>query len=243
MTHDLRLVDPSERLGWLRSRQGERRLHRWAADHPALADWPPAELIAPVSSPSTDAMQAALVSIAQHGDGEAAVLLLAQLRPGLNRICRWAVASGLLPFREAVPEVRAAFFETVCCHPLRRRPKKIAANLVLDTRQRVRRAEHRQPTLDRSSRLTIAEHAGDNRFDPTGELTDDLAAVSAVRRAIAALPGSAASRRLTADVAYRVWFLDEPRTAVAAELGLGDQAVTVRLHRLRAAIDREQLSC
>ncbi len=232
-TTDRRLVNADAQLRWLQSRQGQRRLAQWALGHETLAAWSAVELIGPDGSAATDAMQAALVAIAQDGDGDAALLLLTQLRAGLHRICRWTVAAGFWPQREAVPEVRAAFFETLYRHPLPRRPTKIAANLVLDTRQRIQRAQ--RPVVD------VISPGADQFGDPTGRLATDLAVVSTVRSAIAGLPGSAASRRLTADLAHRVWFLDEPRPVVAAELGLGDQAAYLRLHRLRSSIDRDQL--
>jgi hypothetical protein len=47
---------------------------------------------------------------------------------------------------------------------------------------------------------------------------------------------------LSAELAYRVWFLDQPREQVAAELGMATNAASVRLHRLRRAIDRDQLA-
>lgn len=186
-------------------------------------------------------MQAALVAVAQGGEGRAAVLLLTQLAPGLHRICRWAASAGYWPWHEAVPEVRAVFYETLYRHSLERRPVKIAANLVLDTRQRIQRTGRRLRPVD----IPGFGPCGRSMFDgdPASELTDHLAARSTVSAAIAEMPGSQESRQLTADLAYRVWFLDQPRSAVAAEFGLADGAVNVRLHRLRSIIDREQLRC
>ncbi|MGH1491041.1 MAG: hypothetical protein ACRBK7_16875 [Acidimicrobiales bacterium] len=230
------LIDTADRRRWLASREGRRRWAQWSRTQPALLGWSTLDLLSPVGSARTDSMQAALVSVAQRGDGEAALLLLAQLRPGLTRICRWATASGWWPPPDSVQEVRAAFFETLCRHSLDRRPNKIAANLVLDTRQRVQRSQLAPPNLD-----SLDDQSTSRGFDPTGDLADNLAVLSTVRSAIAGMPGSVASRRLTADLAYRVWFLDEPRAAVAADLGIGDQTIAVRLHRLRSVIDRTQL--
>ena len=47
------------------------------------------------------------------------------------------------------------------------------------------------------------------------------------------LPGSEASKRLTATMAYRAWIEDESTSAIAADLGVAPQTVATRLYRLR----------
>ena len=238
-----RLVDPDRLARWLEGPAGRRRLAAWAEGWPGLAGWSVADLIDPVGSPATDAMQAALVAVAQDGDGDAAVLLLVQLRPGLTRIVANAAGGGW-SWPEAVDEVRAAFYETVYRHRLDRRPTKIAANLVLDTRQRVGRWQRRSrphPTPGgRPPALATGPEASAHPAEPADPAAR-LAAVGAIRDAVDRLPGSAASRRLTADLAYRAWFLEQPRSVIARDLGLGTGNVATRLHRLRAAVDRRDL--
>jgi hypothetical protein len=198
-------------------------------------------------------MQAALVALAQRGEGRAALLLLAQLSPGLNRLCRWTVAARFWPWPDAVPEVRAAFFETLYRHRLDRRPSHIAANLVLDTRQQLDRANRRRVAAvverlpDDTARFDQAPFDRARNPEPPaggGEspAADGLVVREAVLAAVQNLPGSGRSRRLSAELAYRVWFLDQPREQVAAELGMATNAASVRLHRLRRAIDRDQLA-
>ncbi len=237
------LVDVERWRRWRAGRSGTRCWREWSERHPALLGWSVPELASPASSLRTDSMQAALVALAQGGEGQAALTLLVQLRPGLGRLARWATAVGLWPWAEAVDEVRAVFFETLYRHPLDRRPAKIAANLLLDTRQRVQRSEARSAKV----RAAVLAEAEAQRGNPSFAVAAvdppvELAVVGAIRAAVDRLPGSEPSRQLTATLAYRAWVLDEPRAAIAAELGIGPAAVTARLHRLRAVMRQQDQS-
>ena len=178
-------------------------------------------------SPSVDAAQGALVAVAGHGDGEAAITLLVQLRPALGRLVRH-LAIGGLAHPDAVDDVRSTFFETVLRHRLDRRPTRIAANLVLDTRQRLAR---RQPSRSTSAPIGTG-------FDPSPPPQERSLALATdtLWAAAGALGGTEQSRRLSAEVGYRCWFLDQPRAVAAAATGLAPQAVAGRLHRLRRQV-------
>ncbi len=106
----------------------------------------------------------------------------------------------------------------------------IAANLVLDTRQRLQRAERRRPAI---APLPAAP------LRATGPGPEALAPTWALRRAIERLPGSSRSRAVTAEAAYRTWILDQPRDEVAGALGLRRGALDTRLHRLRLVVRQE----
>lgn len=220
---------------WAVSRRGQGRRLSWERRFPSLQGWAVDELGSPASSGRTDRMQRDLVALAQEGESEAALTLLVQLRPGLVRLVRWLTARGSGGYDESVDEVRAAFYETLCRHPLDRRPARIAANLLLDTRQRLHRSQLR------AARTSAADDAELDRLrsrhpalapDPV----DGLVVLWAIRRAIDDLPGSPQSRLLTARAAYRAWILGQPRAVVAEELGLGPAAVSTRLHRLRRSV-------
>jgi len=231
----MELVEVEAWRRWAVSRRGAERRRGWARRHRSLAGWGADELASPVSGHRTDRMQRDLVALAQSGDGEAALTLLVQFRPGLIRLVRWVVARGWFGQQEAGDEVRAAFYETLCRHRLDRRPARIAANLLLDTRQRLYRAgvrDARSPPVGPHDldRLRVP----DDRPGP--DPADGLALRLAVGEALAELPGSSRSRNLTARAAYRAWILDQPRAVIAAELGLGPAAVSTRLHRLRSAV-------
>ncbi len=235
------LVDVDEWCRWLASRRGRRTLERWAAEHPVLGQRPPfgdvrAGGLGEVRwSPLVDRRQAALVALTQRGDGRAAITLLVQLRPGLGRLVRLEQRRWGIGRAEAVDEVRSAFFETVCVHPLHHRPDRIAANLVLDTRQRLRRSAcgSRRPP---PTRRPFAGEATGRPPPPGSAALPSIDLLDAVGRVVRALPGSAHSRAVTATAAYRAWVLDQSHGAIADDLGLDRAAVRQRLHRLRSAV-------
>lgn len=247
-----RLVDLARWRSWYRSPVGAAHVRRWAVDRPALLGWEPppagagtaatgnASLEAPTASHRTDAMQAALVSLTGAGDQAAAVTLLVQLRPGLARLVRWLQVGGSIGRREAVDEVRSVFFEVLAGHCLERRPTSIAANLILDSRQRLtrdRRPLHvvRAP-LDVTADIGVP-HVGvvDIGVADVDGLTS-IHLVDTMRAAADTLPGSPSSRRLTVDLGYRAWVLGQSRSGIAQELAIGAPGVRSRLHRFRSAI-------
>lgn len=186
-------------------------------------------------------MQAALVAMAQEGNGDAATTLLVQFRPGLIRLARWVAVAADLSWPDAIDEVRAVFFETLYRHPLERRPNSIAANLLLDTRQRVIRAHRRTSQRDGLAATGArAEPVAD--VGPTGNVDpiSRLLVTQVLQAGLDQLPGSDESRALTATIAYRAWVLDQPRSDIARDLGLNREVVTSRLHRLRTNIARQE---
>ena len=252
-------------LRWVRSPRGGRTLRRWAHDDPALDGWAVEDLVSPRCSDRTDAMQAALVRLAQAGDQAAASTLIVQLRPGLTRVA-WRAwhrrCAGPRPFASMADtrdEVLSAFGETLACHRLDRRPARIAANLVLDTHQRLWRAAGRDDRAAAAA-MAVSVAAAGRRAVRSGAWTSSGAAVpapvealgcpddvagtldltTAVATALHRLPGSDASRRLSAELAFRAWILDEPSALIARELGLGRKTVDTRLCRLRTLVRASQ---
>lgn len=221
---------------WARSRAGARVRAQWAAEASALEGWAVSELSQPLASPRTDAMQAALLGLAQDGDSAAVTTLFVQLRPGLGSLAAWLARIDARDHRfdSAANEVRSAFHEVVMHHDLSRRPRKIAANLVLDTRQKLWR------DLGRARRSAEVELDAADAYGVASSSTDDLVdrlhLTASVVQAIDDLGGSATSRRLTAELAFRSWFLDEPGPDVAGELGLARNAARTRLCRLRRVV-------
>ena len=206
-------------LSWADSPAGSALLEGWTTRHPELRSWSHDDLVNPRYSPRTDAMQAALVSLAQDGSAEAGLTLLVQLRPGLSRLARTAAGWDWIMTHDVEEEVQATFFETLFGLDLNRRRRRIAANLLLDTRQKLWRRLPRSgpPTVDRpgqnleqySSRQTIPRH-----------WIDELEVWLHFRDGLNHLPGSEASRRLTATMAFRAWVEDEPTAAIAVDLGV-----------------------
>lgn len=215
---------------WAATPGAHRELARWAVRDPALDGWRMADLDAPRSSPRADAMQAALVGLAQAGDQAAMLTLLNQLRPGLWCLARYGRRSaGGGPF-PGPDDVVAVACERVLLHPLDRRPRSIAANILLDTRQRLGRAA--RPV---TAGPPPGECAGPALDEPEVRSTD----LDLIRRLMAALDGIGTDRRsrsLSAEVAYRAWILDQSAPMIAASVGLQPDAVRARLSRIRAAV-------
>ena len=80
---------------------------------------------------------------------------------------------------------------------------------------------------------TDNDHTGSPGRDSTA---DPVVVVVDVQRHLAALPGPPASRRLSAVIAHRAWFQDQPRRLIAAELGLQRHTVDSRLYRIRESL-------
>ncbi len=222
---------------WVSSSRGSQTLGRWAVDDHQLRGWTLAELTSPQSSPRTDRMQAALVRRAQDGQQGAALALITQMRPGLISLTRWwAVTDRRFgSTTEAEAEVLATFGEVLMCHDLERRSEKIAANLVLDTRQRLWRAKTRQSRVEGATLAAAATETQVPRSAPE-DMAMELDLAHAVSTAIDGLSGSDGSRRLTAELAYRAWILDEAGADIARDLGIGPNTVRTRLCRLRSAV-------
>jgi len=125
---------------WARETARPHPRRPWATD-PVLATWPgPGAVVAFAHErdhpEATDAVLAALA--ARAGDDVlAARTLLAALMPGLRRVAR---DLGYLADRAEVASVVASTaWERIRTYPIERRPARIAANVVLDTRRRAGR--------------------------------------------------------------------------------------------------------
>ena len=220
---------------WRGGVRGGRDLRRWSRRAEALTGWAPDELDHPSWSPETDAMQAALVLLAQQGESMAAVILLHQLRPGLRRVARsarrWAAIEGVDPEAETL----SAACEVLVAHRLDRRPSRIAANICGDTRQRLWRSSGRVERSDAAARtLAVALEPG-GPPDPA-TTTDTLDLLADIRAALANVHRCPRSRAVTAELAYRTWILDQAPATVADDLGLARVTVSSRLCRLRASL-------
>lgn len=224
---------------WVVSPDGRRRRNRWAAADPALAGWTIDDLARPAASSRTDAMQAALIATAQAGDDRAATTLVVQLRPGLERLARKVAATDprFGSVDDAASEVSSVVAERILAHRLDRRPQRIAANLILDTRQRIWRTGTREARIAERARheATVAIGGGTAALHPEAR-ADHLDLVAAVRLALDDLPGTDRSRQMTAELAWRAWFLDQPSTEIAQELGLPRTMISARLCRLRSRV-------
>jgi DNA-directed RNA polymerase specialized sigma24 family protein len=232
---------------WADGPHGRRHRRRWAEWAPMSARWSAHDLAHPRSGPATNELQHVLVVDAQQSRVVAALTLLVQLRPGLVRLARSAAGWDWYHGFDAAEETQATFFEVLYNLDLERRGRAVAANLVLDTRQRLwrhcpagRRRSHGPPAGPPLPGLGWGESPGREpaRWDSTGRdsTADPVVAVVDLQRHLAALPGSPASRQLSTDIAHRAWFQDQPSRLIAAELGLRRHTVDSRLYRIRESM-------
>jgi len=158
-----------EEWTWLaRSRRATLALTRWAQCDPELREFSNLdELVTFVNRRDRladgDAILYRLVCRAQV-DELAARTVLACMMPGIKRLTcnfRWAHESS----DDASAAVLSVMWERIRTYPCLRRPAKIAANIQLDTRQRVGRR------VDRECKQRAA-----GVFGPSGYRTDEAVA-------------------------------------------------------------------
>jgi hypothetical protein len=95
--------------------------------------------------PEADAVLVALAARAVEGDGLAARVLLQLLLPGVRRLARtwWALGDA----DERAAAAVAATYDRIRRYPIARRPRRIAANVLMDAGADLRRAaaQHSRP--------------------------------------------------------------------------------------------------
>jgi len=215
---------PLERLEreWTSLATGLRsELRRWRASEPALARHPSAQALIRLlqghaSYARKDELLAALLRLARSEPLAGRVVLQALL-PGLKRL------AGQLLFeageREEVWELLLAnAWEQICCYPLERRPRRIAANILLDTlRPTLRELKRERRQRSESSTELAASASASQDADVEGLLADAVAA--------------GAISPLEAEAILAVRIDDDPLAAVAVRLGLSYNVLRVRLQR------------
>jgi hypothetical protein len=158
-----------------------RALHRWAGTEPALAgiaDLPTLrDIVHDRTRPDhADRILAAVVRLAAHDNGNdrfAARVVLQLLLPGATSLCR-----ALLPILGDAATAQATVISElaigIATYPWRRRPRRIAANLLLDTRQRITRRQQRHQR-ETSTGLDLLHDSPDTLVTETTEATVNLA--------------------------------------------------------------------
>lgn len=215
-----------------RSHASKAALARWSAETPLLTAGTLDELLARrlPHVPERDQVLAALASRAPDDDIAASVLLHA-LRPGLGRLVQTLTKPGSC--RPTVArELVAICWERIRTYPIDRRPDRVAANILLDTRKRYLRAQAQgaatavDPLRLEGLLEVVPDHAEDVVAAAAATPTRDLTVL--LQRTLA--------RGLidpdTARILYRLVAIGEPMAAVAADTGLS--AGALRHRRLRA---------
>ena len=135
-----------ERIGG--SARGRVAIRRWAESEPALVGMRSlAEVVERINErgnpKGSDAMLFALVSVAATEDLAARTVLQAMMPSVKNLTVKFGTCGAWCP-EETAAVVAAAMWERIRSYPVERRPAKVAANLTLDTRQRVWRTGYKQ---------------------------------------------------------------------------------------------------
>ena len=195
------------------------RLRIWAERESALAPFAdPTRLIRflrePAPSPLKDELLRPLVRIA-YDDPLAARVVLHALMPGLKRIAGRVLLD--LSERDELWELLLAHaWERICRYPLAQRPRRIAANILLDTLRRTMRDLERERRR-RSRSVTDATSTPptcDQRAEVTRTLLDAISA--------------GAISQLEARIIFETRIEHCPLAELAAELGLTYNACKIR---------------
>ena len=206
----------------LQRRSTRRRYETWAQEHPVFAAHPDLRALLAAARRQAhpelaDQILAALAGRAGADDLAARALLQAVL-PGLRALAithHWAA-----PADELEAALVAIAWEHIRCYPITNRPRRIAANLLLDTGHHLRRT---LPRRNQTTPLdTLGEHPAPDARAAAAELTElvcDAVAEGHLDPSPAAL-------------ILRTRVLDEPVARVAADLGY--EPDTIRHRRRRA---------
>lgn len=182
-----------------------------------------------------DAVLGVLVREAAVDGGDdplAARVVLQLLLPGLvclQRRLAWMVVDGLVEdVEELDAATSAALAGLIRRYPWRRRPTKVAANLLLDTQMTVRGSYRHAPTVPEGLQpaLCVVDEGQDPAAAAAGELLEVF--VWAVRERVV----SAADVLLIT----RTQVEGEPLTAVASELGVRVKSLARRRQRALACL-------
>jgi DNA-directed RNA polymerase specialized sigma24 family protein len=125
------------------SRQGRDALTRWEPTHPVLEGHHSLDnLVRVVNDRARTAVaDTILVALARLAptDTIAARTVLEAVMPGLKRLCK--TRQGLAEPEEVTAQIIALAWEQIRTYPIQRRPRRIAANILRDTRQRLDRTQ------------------------------------------------------------------------------------------------------
>jgi DNA-directed RNA polymerase specialized sigma24 family protein len=196
-------------------------LGRWRASEPALAGYLSAlglirALQGRGSYASKDELLGALLRLARS-ERMAGRVVLQALLPGLKQLARRVLFEA--GEREEVWELLLAHaWEQICCYPLERRPRRIAANILLDTLRPTLRDLKRERRQRSESRAELAVSASASHDADVERLLGGAVAAGAISP-------------LEAEAILAVRIDGDALAAVAARLGLSYNVLRVRLQR------------
>lgn len=220
-------------------------VHKWGRMEPALAGHHlPADLVDAVDEASPagkDELLGALIRLFQAGHQLAGRVVLQSMLIKLGRITlRTRGTSTDNAWAEDRRHIAVAeFWDVLSAYPLQRRPRKIAANLALDTLHRVTgETRGQQPARPVDPTDLTEEHAG-HRLMTAGTADPERVGLSVDDDLVQVVTWAVARDVITAEDAQLLVqvYLPVPGTsgtaAAAAHLGLSDAAVRQRCSRAR----------
>ena len=218
-------------------------------DGPALLQWCHAQLEIPAASldhvlehiwnatpADADELLARLTRRAL-ADPAAARLVLHALRPGLRVLA--SRPSRAHPQADPDAELLAVAWEKIRTYPISRRPRAVAANILLDTRKdylRSLRTGHPWVNLedlsDTSALLVAAPSAEDEAFTP------EPISIELLKSRLTAGLANGTITAATAEIIWRTRIGGEPEPQVARELGCNVRAMQRRRQRAERRLGR-----
>lgn len=118
------------------SPQTESELASWRRTEPALASLGGLAELPDATRADADGVLGALVRLAQSGSVLAGRAIVQLMLPKILLMAR-SQRRSLIPFEDALSRFVAAMWEQILCYPVATRPRRIAANLALDSLKRV----------------------------------------------------------------------------------------------------------
>lgn len=219
------------------SPDAEDALTRWRLDLDVEAD-DLQELVVSIKAAPAPSSNDALLALARRAPADwiAARTLLEALRPGLLNLGQHLAGRG--SFDTVDHEVIALAWERIRTYPADRRPRAVAANVLLDVRKRYVRAAKNE-----TAAAKLLENTGPHEDDlppgPSAEhdaLDADLAGLRRAHALLAAAIDAGSITPLSARVVWRTRVQQYDDREVAAELGIAVRSLQRRRQRAESEL-------
>lgn len=203
---------------WRITRKAKIEYSNWCKKYPHLKEWDLESLGDPkFGADKVDEMQKCLLLLSQGGSEQALLALTSQLLPGLRTLARHYKKT------TSEAEVISVFNEIIFKRDLIKRPNKIAANLILDTKNVLYRTTQRNESVQKDEII-------ENSCYETFSITEETYNMELMKKVIGPLENK--DNELF-QLATKHWLLGYSIKELAAELNISQTAATTKLWRLR----------
>ena len=218
---------------WSQTPLAKKELAIWRLKEPSLRHWDLCQLGKPAfGAQRVDEMQASLVRLTQANFSYAGLALVLQLRPALKNLSKFSKCPA-----ERDSEVLSYFYEVLLSRDLNKRPNKIAANLVLDTKQKLYRKMMKANRLEKTLQSqSVVEYY---RKESAWGIESPIVTVEIIKSALNMQKNTQSNLRLS-EIAFRHWIVGDSIQEIADKFSLSKTAVTTKLWRLRKKIKEIQ---